>query len=258
MCAVYPLCVWFMKRPEEVNSPGTGELPCRSWKSHPGALEEQNVLLITEPHPQHKSNGLLSIKIIFWQSYLCECTQHSRNMAVRGHLQEGFSLSIMWVQQPSSTGLPYWATLGLYDRRKIDMFHSVPHHDLSQDFESLTVPRNKSKTVPFPYGFGRTLVRKQCKTKQEKAWRRTRPLPCSWHLGHNCSVNYAGDQQSTQGWTLHVWRGAWGHGGPPCFFFSALCKWVGLFHNKYIEPLLRENLKLFIEDISFNWIPKEN
>lgn len=62
---------------------GTGGLGS-CWKSNSGALEKQNVLLSTEPHLQHERIYiLLSMKIMFSRRYLCECTCHGINMAVR-------------------------------------------------------------------------------------------------------------------------------------------------------------------------------
>ena len=44
---------------------------------------------------------------------------------------------------------------------------TIPHHAFSQDFQDQEIPGNKSRTVPFPSGFGWKVVIKSGTTQEE-------------------------------------------------------------------------------------------
>jgi hypothetical protein len=61
-----PASMWYPWRTEEetesFRNGTTDELPCRSWESNPGPLEERTLLLTSEP-------SLQLLKLIFWWQF---------------------------------------------------------------------------------------------------------------------------------------------------------------------------------------------
>ena len=85
---------------EDVRYPGTGvtdscELPCGCWELNPGALEEQAVLLTTEPSLQLIVFSFVFVFVYFFKIYLFNICEYI--VAVFRHTRRGHQVLLQIV-----------------------------------------------------------------------------------------------------------------------------------------------------------------